>query len=434
MGRLLLSTLLLGTPALAQDTPLAFVGARLLPISSPPVEAGTLVVHGGKIVAAGPASDIRIPSEAVRHDVDGLVITPGFVDTHSHAGNVEGGDGSGPLHPDTRALDSINVRDARIQKAQAGGITTCNIMPGSGHLLSGHTLYVKYREGKVIDDLLIRRPDGSLAYGIKMANGTNSRKDPPFPGTRAKSAALVRARFQQAIEYRERLARAAAEDSEPPARDLGLETLVDILDGRRVVHFHTHRHDDILTVLRLADEFGFKVVLQHVSDGWLVAGQIAASEHVQGASLILIDSPGGKIEAKDNQLETAGLLEAAGVRTGFHTDDPITDSRLFARMAALGVRAGMSREAALYGLTLAGAEMLDLADRIGSLEPGKDADFVIHSGDPLSVYTQVLQTWVEGVKVFDRSDPRDRLYAEGGYGASHDQGQALHGIAQSEHD
>ena len=434
MLRSLLLSALLVAAAGAQETPQAFVGAYLYPITGPPIENGTLVIHDGKIVAMGPAPAVQIPAEAVQHDVSGSVLLPGFVDTHSHAGSVEGGDGSGPMHPDARALDSINVRDARIQKAQAGGITTANIMPGSGHLLSGQTLYVKHRDSKVIDDLLIRRPDGSLAYGIKMANGTNSRKDPPFPGSRAKSAAIVRERFLEAIKYRDKVAQAAGDADKLPPRDLGLETLGEILAGERVVHFHTHRHDDILTVLRLADEFGFKVVLQHVSDGWAVADEIAASEQVLGASLILIDSPGGKLEAKDNQLATGSILEQAGVVTGFHTDDPITDSRLFNRMAALAVRAGMSREGALYGLTMAGARMLGLEDRVGSLEAGKDADLVVLSGDPLSVYTQVLQTWVDGAKVFDRDDPQDRLYAEGGFGASHDQGHLLHGIARGEHE
>lgn len=186
-----------------------------------------------------------------------------------------------------------------------------------------------------------------------------------------------------------------------------------------MVHHHTHRHDDIMTVLRLAREFGYRVVLHHVSEGWKVAEQIAAAE--VPCSIILLDSPGGKLEAIDLIFTTGGVLERAGVAVAFHTDDGITDSRLFLRMAALGVRAGMSRGAALEAVTLAGARMLDLQDRIGSLRPGKDADFVVLSGDPFSVYTQVLETWVEGVKVFDRSDPKDRLYAVGGYGAGHGQ-------------
>lgn len=419
----------------AQEVPQAFVGGRVIPIARAVIESGTVVIHEGSILAVGKSSEIEIPANAESHDLAGKVLMPGFVDTHSHVGNVDGGDGSGPIHPDVRALDSINVRDARFQKAQAGGITTSNIMPGSGHLLSGQTLYVKHRDGSSIEDMLIRQEDGSIAYGVKMANGTNSRKGPPFPGTRAKSAALVRARFIKADEHRQAIARAGADGDpdEAPARDLGLETLVEILEGKRVVHFHTHRHDDILTVLRLAEEFEFKVVLQHVSDGWAVPSQIAASPHVLGASVILLDSPGGKIEAKDNRLETARILDAAGVLTGFHTDDSITDSRLFTRMAALAVRTGMPRERALYGLTMAGARMLEMEDRIGSLEPGKDADLVVLSGEPLSVYTQVLQTWVDGQKVFDRSDPRDRLYAEGGRNASHDQDAMLHHIARGEH-
>lgn len=433
MLRLLAAATLVAAAAHAQEVPQAFLGARLLPITGPPVENGALVIHEGRIVAVGAVGEVDIPPDAERHDAAGKVIMPGFVDTHSHVGSVEGGDASAPMHPEVRALDSIDVRDSRFRKARAGGITTSNIMPGSGHLLSGQTLYVKHRDATAVEDLMVRREDGSPAFGVKMANGTNSRKNPPFPGTRAKSAALVRERFLQAIEYRDEVARANGDAAKLPPRDLGHEMLIEVLDGERVVHFHTHRHDDIVTVLRLADEFGFKVVLQHVSDGWLVADRIAASPHVLGSSLILIDSPGGKIEAKDNRFETAGILDRAGALTGFHTDDSITDSRLFNRMAALAVRAGMPRDRALYGLTMAGAIMLEMEDRVGSLDPGKDADLVVLSGDPLSVYTQVLETWVEGVKVFDRSDPRDRLYAEGGYGASHDQSDTVHGIVEGEH-
>ena len=176
-----------------------------------------------------------------------------------------------------------------------------------------------------------------------------------------------------------------------------------------------HRADDILTVLRLQKEFGFRVVLHHVSEGWKVADEIAAAK--APCSVIVVDSPGGKLEARDMDWKTAAALEKAGVLTGFHTDDPVTDSRLFIRSAALAVRAGMTRAGALKGLTLAGAMMLDVEDRAGSLAPGKDADFIILSGDPFSNYTHVLETWVEGRKVFDRSEPKDRLMAIGGPGA-----------------
>jgi imidazolonepropionase-like amidohydrolase len=403
----------------AQETPQAFLGARIIPIVGPEIPEGTLVVHKGRITAVGPAQSTSIPDGAERHNARGKILLPGLVDSHSHIGSVEGADSTAPIQPDARVLDSINVRDAGIQKAQAGGITTVNVMPGSGHLLSGQTLYLKLRDGNVIDDLLIRDSQGVIAGGIKMANGTNSRRADPFPGTRAKSAALVREQYVKAQEYRDKIRRANGDPEKLPARDLRMEALVEVLEGKRVVHHHTHRHDDILTVIRLSKEFGFRVVLHHASDGWKVASEIAAAK--VPCSIIVIDSPGGKLEAIDLSGKTGAVLEKAGVLVGFHTDDGITDSRLFLRSAALAVRNGMSREKALYGLTMANAIMLDLQDRVGSLEAGKDADFVILSGDPLSVYAKVLETWVEGKKVFDRSDPKDLLYAVGGYGASRDQ-------------
>ncbi len=417
---LLAAVCLLGSlAAQAQPAPMAFVGARIIPISGPEIPNGILIVESGKIRAVGPTGSTPIPSGATRHDVSGKILMPGIVDTHSHIGSVEGADSSAPIQPDVRVLDSINVRDARIQKAQAGGLTTVNVMPGSGHLLSGQTLYLKLRDGNTIDDLLIIGPDGKMAGGLKMANGTNPRKAAPFPGTRAKSAALVREQFIKAQEYREKVRLAAGDIAKLPPRDLRMEALVEVLDRKRIVQFHTHRHDDILTVLRLAKEFNFRVVLQHVTDGWMVADQIAAAK--VPASIITIDSPGGKAETKDLNFENGAILDKAGVLVAIHTDDGITDSRLLLRSAALAVRAGMPREKALAALTLNGAAMLDLQDRVGSLQPGKDADFIVLSGDPFSVYSKVLETWVEGKKVFDRANDKDRLYAVGGYGASHDQ-------------
>ncbi|REJ78337.1 MAG: amidohydrolase [Acidobacteria bacterium] len=417
----ILSVVLLSFSATAaQSMRTAFVGARIIPIVGEPIENGYLLVHNGKIVETGDATDRVFTADTVLVDVRGKVIMPGLVDTHSHIGEVAGADGSEPIQPEVRTLDSINARSASLQRAQAGGITVANIMPGSGHLDSGQTLYVKLRDGAVkIDDILIYDSDGRYMGGIKFANGTNSiRSSGKWPGTRAKSAALVREQFIKAQEYKAKIEKADGDESNLPARDLAMETLVEVLDGKRVIHHHTHRHDDILTVLRLQKEFGFRLVLQHVSEAWKVADEIAAAG--VPSSIILVDSPGGKLETTDIKWENGAALEKAGAVVGFHTDDYITDSRLFFRQAGFAVRAGMSRDAALYGLTMAGAKMLDLEDRVGSLEKGKDADFIILSGDPLSVYTNVLETWVDGKKVFDRSDPDDYLLAVGGYGAGND--------------
>lgn len=420
MIRLICAAMLLaGSAASAQEKSIALVGGRVLPITGAPIENGVLVVQQGKIVAVGPAGEVAVPPGAETVDAKGRVIMPGLVDTHNHIGGIGGADGSAPIQPDVRIYDSLNVRDSGFRRAVAGGLTTLNIMPGSGHLLSGQTVYVKLRPARAMEDMFILDGAGKPMGGIKMANGTNSMRQPPFPGTRGKSAALVREQYVKAQEYREKIRRAAGDAEKMPPRDLAMEALVEVLDGKRVVHHHTHRSDDIITVLRLAKEFGFRVVLHHVSEAWKVADEIAAA----GApcSVILVDSPGGKLEAAELSYETGAVLEKAGVTVAFHTDDWITDSRLFFRMAALGVRAGMSREGALKALTINGAKMLDLDGRIGSLEKGKDADFIILDGDPLSVYTKVLQTWVEGRKVFDRSVSDDHLHAVGGYGAGRDQ-------------
>jgi imidazolonepropionase-like amidohydrolase len=415
----IVACLLARLPAHAETQPVAFTNAELLTVSGPPISPGTIVVAGGTIAAVGPAASTPIPAQARTIDCTGKVIMPGLVDTHSHVGGGWAADASGPIQPDVRILDSINVRDTGFRKARAGGLTTLNIMPGSGHLLSGQTTYAKLRKASTIDDFFIRDAAGKPLGGMKMANGTNSQKDQPFPGTRSKSAALVRQRFLKALDYRRKLEAAKGDASKLPDRDLEMEGLLDVLDGRVVVHHHCHRADDIMTVLRLRDEFGFKVVLHHVSEAWKVADQLAKAK--APCSVIVVDAPGGKIEAMDLSLATGAVLERAGAPVAIHTDDPVTDSRLFLRTAALAVRAGMSREKAIEALTLAGARMLELDRRIGSLDVGKDADLIVLSGDPLSVRTKVLETWVEGEKVFDRDDPEDRLFAVGGYGAGRDQ-------------
>lgn len=402
-----------------QATPTAFVNGHLIPIDGDEIARGVLVVHEGRIIGVGPVGQVPVPDGATIIDVAGKVLMPGLICTHSHIGGIGGADRSGPIQPDVRIYDSVNVLDSGFKRALAGGLTTLNIMPGSGHLLSGQTIYVKLRPATVIDDMFILDDDGWIMGGMKMANGTNPMRARPFPGTRGKSASLMRQQLIRAEEYRERIERAEGDPKKMPDRDIGMEALVEVLEGRRVVHHHTHRHDDIMTVLRIADEFGFRVVLHHIIEGWKVADEIAAA----GApvSAILIDSPGGKLEAKNLNFATGAILEQAGVLTAFHTDDWITDSRLFFRMAAIAVRGGMSRAGALKALTLAGAQMLDMGDRIGSLTVGKDADFIILDGDPLSVYTKVLETWIEGERVFDRGVEKDYLYAVGGYGAGHDQ-------------
>ena len=401
---------------------MAWLNVTLLPVDKPRIENGAIVVREGKIIAIGPATGVTVPGDALTIDAKGKWIMPGLICTHSHIGGMGAADGSSPIQPGVRILDSINVRDSGFRRALAGGLTTLNIMPGSGHLISGQTVYCKLRyyetSPRVVDEILIRDKEGLPLGGLKMANGTNSQGESPFPGTRGKAAYLVREQYIKAREYQAKIVAAKGDGAKLPPRDLHMESLVEAMQGKRIVHHHTHRHDDIMTVIRLSQEFGFPTVLHHVSEGWKVAKEIAQAK--LPCSIIVLDSPGGKVEARDMTFSNGRVLDEAGVKVAFHTDDWITDSRLFMRSAALAVRAGMNRDKAVAGLTLAGAEMLGLGDRIGSLTVGKDADFVILDGDPLSVYSRVLETWVEGKKAFDLSKPEDQLYAEGGMKAGSD--------------
>lgn len=398
----------------AQDTPLVFEGAEIIPVTGEPISNGVLVVENGKIVAVGEAGAVTIPRNAERIDVSGRVIMPGLVDTHSHIGEGDGGDRSATMHPDVRILDTIDPRSSTFRKAVAGGVTSVNIMPGSGLLMSGQTVYVKPKPANTIEEMLIIVDEETGIYGgLKMANGTNPLRAGGTPGTRAKSAALVRNLFVEAQEYKAKIEQADGDPEKMPSRNLQMETLVEVLEGKRMVHNHTHRHDDILTAIRLAQEFGYRMVLQHVSEGWKVAEEIAASGYP--ASIITLDSPGGKLEAINLLNKNGRELEKAGALVAFHSDDPIVDSRFLMRSAVMAVKEGMSREMALKAVTINGAKMMDIEDRVGSLEPGKDADFLILSGDPFSVYTKVQQTWIDGEKVWDRENPDDLKYATGGY-------------------
>ncbi|MFD2531123.1 amidohydrolase family protein [Gracilimonas halophila] len=411
----LVCVLMFGVNGFSQSTPQAFTGAQIIPISGEPINNGVLIVQDGKITAVG-GSNTRIPRGAEVHDVSGQVILPGLVDTHSHIGDGDGGDRSATLHPDVRIMDSIDPRSPSFKRALAGGITSVNVMPGSGHLMSGQTVYLKLRKANVIEDMLLYTDDEKTIYGgLKMANGTNPRGNPPSPGTRAKAASMVRELYIKAQEYQAKIEAAYGDESKMPPRDIGMETLVEVLEGKRIVHNHTHKHQDILTAMRLAEEFDYRLVLQHVSEAWKVADEIANSDNVLGASIITLDSFGGKVEAAEIRNSNGKVLEEAGALVGFHTDDGITDSRMFLRHAALGIKEGMSREEALRAVTIANAIMMDIDDKVGTLEEGKDADFIILNGDPFSVYTHVQQTWIEGQKVWDRSNEEDKKFATGGY-------------------
>jgi imidazolonepropionase-like amidohydrolase len=415
-------------PAKGDDVPVVYRGARIHTASGPVIERGVLVVLRGKILDVGAEDQVKIPANAQVRDVSGKVIIPGLVDTHSHIGifgrpatgaGADGNEMTGPVQPGLRAIDAIDPNDPGIKMALAGGVTTANIMPGSGNAIGGQTLYVKLR-GAFIETMRILA--GRVLGGIKFANGENPKGayggKNQAPMTRMKIAALQREQLARAQAYKRQWdnynkAKAEGKDAGPPERDLGLEPLVEVLERKRTVHFHCHRSDDIMTAVRRSEEFGFELLLQHCTEGYRIAGELA--RRGIWVSLTLIDSPGGKPEAMGLLEENAAILNKAGVKVAINTDDFITESRFFLRTGAIAVRGGLSEDLALKALTLHGAQMLHLEDRCGSLERGKDADFVVLSGAPFSVYSHVLETYIEGEKVFDRNLHEDWTYQAGGF-------------------
>ncbi len=406
------------------DSPtIAFVNATLYTgMDDKPIEKATLLIKDGKILEVGPTASVKLPPNYQKVDVQGGVIIPGLVDTHSHIGlwskpnvpaNSDGNEMSGPVQSGVRALDSIDPNDPGIRMATAGGITTANIMPGSGNVIGGQTLYAKLR-GKSVEEMQIFGDNKGVKIlgGLKMANGENpkgygkTKQQAPF--TRMKVAALQREQFVKAKEYLEKM-----KTDKKPDRDVSLEPLVEVLEKKRTVHFHCHRADDLLTAIRIAEEFGFELVLQHATEGYRVAETLAKKKIP--VSLTLIDSPGGKAETMGLLEENAAILDKAGVPVCINTDDGITESRFFLRTGSLAMRGGMTEAAALRALTITPAKILHLEDRIGSLEKGKDADFVVLNGAPFSVYTKVQQTWIDGRKVFDSGLAYDATLRDGGF-------------------
>ena len=408
------------------EAPVVYRGARIHTAAGPVIERGVLIVLKGKILDVGSEDTVKIPKNAKVRDLAGKVIIPGLVDTHSHIGifgrNPGSGDGNemtGPTQPGLRAIDAINPNDPSIRMALAGGVTTANIMPGSGNAIGGQTLYVRLK-GTVVEAMRIMTH--RILGGIKFANGENPKgvygTKGQAPHTRMKIAALQREMLTKAQAYKRQWdhynkAKAAGEKVNAPERDINLDPLVEVLERKRTVHFHCHRADDIMTAVRLSEEFGFEIVLQHCTEGYLVAEELARRGIV--VSLTLVDSPGGKPEVMGLLEENAAILTKAGVKVAINTDDFVTESRFFVRTGAIAVRGGLSEDMALKALTLHGAQMMHLDDRIGSLEKGKDADFVVLSGAPFSVYSQVLETYIEGEKVFDREIHEDWTYQAGGF-------------------
>ena len=381
------------------------------------LDSADLVVRQGKVVAVGPA--LKAPAGAVVVDGSGLHLTPGLVDAHSHTA-VDGAvnEGTHISTAEVRIADVLDPDDVGIYRQLAGGLTAANVLHGSANAIGGQNAVIKLRWGAPAADLLF----AAAPPGIKFALGENPKQsnwnvdERRYPQTRMGVEEVVRTRFQAARDYAREWAEFRGGKRKgvvPPRRDLELEALVEILEGRRLVHAHSYRADEILMLLRVAEEFSFRIAtVQHGLESYKVADEIA--RHGAGAS-IFSDWWAYKYEVIDAIPWAAAIDYRRGVLTSFNSDSEELARRLNTEAAKAVRYGGVPEVDALKLVTINPARQLRIDDRVGSLEAGKDADFVLWSGHPLSTGTVCLQTWIDGRKYFDREADlaaREALAAE----------------------
>ncbi len=355
------------------------------------IQNGYINIQNKKITAVGDMTDAPdIDAEII--DAEGRLVTPGLIDAHSHLGmwedglSFEGDDGNEdtePITPHLRAIDGINPLDRAFSEAFEAGITAVVTGPGSANPIGGSLAAVKTR-GKRVDDMIIKFP-----VGMKIALGENPKstynEKSRTPVTRMATASLIREALREAADYKNAIEKYEAdpENEDKPDYDIKSEALLPVLKKEIPLHAHAHRADDIFTAIRIAKEFDLDLVLVHCTEGHLIADELRAEGYPALSGPILTDR--SKPELK-NQTEAApGILSRAGVSVSIITDHPETPEKFLPLCAAVAAKYGMDKEAALRAVTINPAEACGIADRVGSIEPGKDGDIVIWNGDPLSI-------------------------------------------------
>jgi len=370
---------------------------------------GSILVRDGKIVEAG--EKVLVPEGARVIDASGQYVMPGIIDAHSHIASESTNEGSISVSSMVTMKDVLNPEDIAIYRALAGGVTTALILHGSANAIGGVCLPIKMRWGKDAQAIVV---DGYKPV-LKMALGENPKRSgvrqigvaipPRYPATRMGVEDVIREAFTKAVAYRQswRDYEAKVKRGEkplPPRRDLKLEPLVDALEGRSLVHVHCYRADEILMILRLADEFGFQVkALIHVLEGYKVAKEIAAHKATATA---FSDWWAYKMEAIDAIPYNATLMMRKGVLVSLNSDSAELMRHLNQEAAKTIKYGGATEDEALAMITINAAKQLDLDHRIGSIEPGKDADLVIYDKHPLSNYAKVQKVLIDGEVYFDR--------------------------------
>jgi len=360
-----------------------------------------VLVDHGKIKEIG--AGLTTPPKCQVIDCSGMIVTPGFIDAHCHVGMWEesnewaGSDGNEMTNPSTphlRAIDAINPDDIAFKDACKAGITAVFTGPGSANVIGGQSVVIKTAGSSVVDELVVKDP-----AGLKMALGENPKRvygvgKNQYPSTRMGNAAVMREAFYKAKNYLEKKKRGKKDPDKAPEFDLQNEVLASVLEGKLTARCHAHRFDDIITIIRIQKEFGFKLRIEHCTDGHKIAPYLAKNkiDAIIGPSM----SARVKEELKDITFSTAGILQKAGVKVAIMTDAPVIPIDYLPLMVGLARKNGLSEEGALKSVTLHAAEICDCADRIGSLEPGKDADIAVFDGDPFEMKSVCRLTLIDG--------------------------------------
>lgn len=379
-------------------------GGLVKPITSPDIPDGQVLIDGGKIVAVG--RDLPAPEGCEIYDAAGCIVTPGLVEGHCHIGvheeslRWEGNDTneySSPITPDMRAIDGINPMDEAFRNALEGGVTTAVTGPGSANVIGGTFVAMKLH-GCCVDDMIIRDPVAmKIAFGEnpKGAYGNNGRK---APVTRMAVASLLRDTLMKARRYAEKVDAAAADPEKERPWDQQLEALLPVIRKEIPLKAHAHKAEDTLTALRVAREMDVNITLDHVTEGHLIVEQLAKA----GKPVLVGPSMTSKSKAElcNKTFATAGILDRAGLEVSIITDAPVIPLYYLPLSAGLAIRAGMEEEAAWRAITINPAKAAGIDHRVGSLEPGKDADIAVFCGNPLrDIQARAVRVFVDGEAV-----------------------------------
>lgn len=367
-----------------------------------PAFVGDVAIENGKIVAVGQSLSY---SDAEVRDVTGMTVMPGIVDPHCHIGmwedamGFEGADGNectNPITPELRAIDAINPYDRCFEEAAAGGVTTCVTGPGSANVIGGQFVAIK-THGDSVEDMVLRFP-----VAVKAAFGENPKRvyngKNQTPSTRMATAALMRKALIEAQEYNEKLEKGKADPEKMPERNLGKEILARVIRRELPMKIHAHRADDILTAIRICREFKLRYTLDHCTEGYLITDKLkeALGEDCEGIIVGPLLTDRSKIELKNLSFKAPKVLEQAGIEYAMMTDHPVTPEQYLPICTAVAVREGASEEGALKAITINAAKITGIADRVGSIEVGKDADIAVFSGHPFDFRSRCVLTLVNG--------------------------------------